>query len=153
MGHIHTRRFANAEAGSAIIEFALASALFFATLFGILGFGQAVWRFNMMANLALEGARWASVRGSGATGVVVPASATDVQTYVRTRALGLNVAVATTRVDATTKACTSTSVDPSTLSAGGRLCVNVINTFTPLTSLIPSATMILQSTTQMTVVR
>ncbi len=55
------RGFVRGETGDAIVEFALASALFFATLFGILEFGQAVWRYNMLAELAQEGARWASV--------------------------------------------------------------------------------------------
>jgi Flp pilus assembly protein TadG len=153
MGRTTTRSGARSEAGSAIIEFALSSMLFFATLFGILEFGQAVWRYNMMANLALEGARWASVRGAGATGAVTPASATDVSNFVRGRALGMNVTVATTSVDGTTKACTTSPVNPSSLSAGGRLCVKVSHTFTPATALIPNAALLLQSTTQLTVVR
>jgi hypothetical protein len=33
-------------------------------IFGIMGFGQAVWRYNMVANLAEEGARRAVVCGS-----------------------------------------------------------------------------------------
>jgi len=121
MARICRRRVGRGESGSALVEFSVVSLVFFMTLFGLIEFAQAVWHYNMVANLAQEGARWASVRGSGATGAVSPASAAEVQSYVQTRALGLSVAVATTSVDATTKACTATAVNPSSLSTGGRL--------------------------------
>jgi Flp pilus assembly protein TadG len=50
--------------GQSLVEFAFASIVFFMMLFGIVEFGIAVWRYNMVADLAQEGARWASVRGS-----------------------------------------------------------------------------------------
>ena len=142
------------ERGSAIVEFAFASAVFFMTLTGVFSFGIAVWRYNAVAHLAQEGARWASVRGSGATGAVASASSADVQSYVQGRAMGINVTVSTTTASNTSPyTCTSTVVNPSTLTTGSRICVQVTNTFAPLTAYMPSGTMTLQSTAQMMMAR
>lgn len=130
------------ERGDVLIEFALSSVVFFMTLFGILEFGQAVWRYNLVANLAQEGARWASVRGSGASGGMTPASAADVQTFVRARALGLAVT-----------APTPPTSNPSTLNAGDQVVVKVQTTFTPLTTLIPHSAITLSATSKMIMAR
>jgi hypothetical protein len=116
--------------------------LFFMTLFGILEFGQAVWRYNMIANLAQEGARWASVRGAGASGGMTPASAADVQTFVRARSVGIPVT-----------APTPPTSNPSALSAGDEVVVKVQTTFTPLTTLIPHSTITLSATSKMIMAR
>jgi Flp pilus assembly protein TadG len=130
------------QRGSTLIECALGSVLFFMTLFGILEFGQAVWRYNMVANLAQEGARWATVRGSGASGGMTPASAAQVQTFVQSRAVGLNVT-----------APTPPTSNPSTLNAGDQVVVKVQTTFTPLTTLIPHSTITLSATSKMIMAR
>jgi Flp pilus assembly protein TadG len=76
----------------------------------------------------------------------------DVQTFVRARALALSPTVETYSVNPTTKACTTTHVDPSSLFAGSGLCVQVTKSFAPLTQIIPlSAT--LGATAQMIVAR
>ena len=89
------RRFAADEQGATVLEFALAATLFFMTLFGTIEFGRAVWQYNMMSDLALEGARWASVQGAGnsaacttATQAACKASVAQIQDYVRSRAPG-----------------------------------------------------------------
>jgi Flp pilus assembly protein TadG len=138
--------------GQTIIEFALASAMFFATIFGILEYGQAVWRSNMVSTLAQEGARWAAVRGGGASGGISPAYASDVQTYVSARAVGLSVVATTYTVDAN-KNCTTTTTDPRDLSAGDGVCVKVTNTFQLLTAFIPHASLTFHGTAQMTMAR
>jgi Flp pilus assembly protein TadG len=130
-------RFVREERGQEIVEFALASFVFLMTIFGTLEFGLAVWRYNMVSNLAQEGARWASVRGSTS---LAPASAGDVLTYLNTRSTGLTINVTTTP-------------DPSTLMPGETLSVQVQTTFAPLTQLIPLTTMTLQSTAKMVVAR
>ena len=58
------RRRMGDDRGENLVEFALASTVFFMTLFGIIIFGIGVWRYNMVSDLAQEGARWASVHGS-----------------------------------------------------------------------------------------
>jgi Flp pilus assembly protein TadG len=141
-----------AEAGQALIEFALAAAIFFMTILGLVSFGIAVFRYNLVADLAQEGARWASVRGSGHDTLVSAASESDVQTYVQGRALGLSVTVHVYTVNSS-KTCTATTVDPSALSEGTGFCVKVTNTFTLLTRYVPGGSMTLQSTAEMVMVR
>src|SRR5438105_1276453 len=78
------------EHGETLIEFALSFTLFLAILFGAVEFGLAVWRYNMMADLAQEGARWAAVHGKNSGS---PKTASDAQAYIQGRALGLSVTV------------------------------------------------------------
>lgn len=80
------------DRGANLVEFALASTVFLMTLFGTIIFGIAIWRYNMVADLAQEGARWASVHGSTS---LSPAGQAAVQTYVQSRA-PFNVTVTTT---------------------------------------------------------
>ena len=77
------RRRMGDDRGENLVEFALASTVFFMTLFGTIIFSIGVWRYNMVADLAQEGARWASVHGSTSA---LPADQADVQTYVQSRA-------------------------------------------------------------------
>jgi Flp pilus assembly protein TadG len=144
------------------VEFSLALMLFLATVLGTIEFGLAVWQYNMLSNFAQEGARWAAVRGGSitsapaCTGVGTPpckASTADVNTFVNSRSLGLNVVVTTYRADTTTKACTATPVDPSALTAGDGICVKAQRTFAPFTKVVPMAALPMQSTAQMIMAR
>ena len=132
------RQFVRGDCGQELVEFALAALLFFTLIFGILEFCMIVWEYNMVSDLAQEGARWASVRAS--TSSISHASSGDVQTYVRSRAVGMTV-------DATAVPA------PSTLSPGQTVSVHVQTTFAPLTSLIPIGSLTLQSTAQMVIAR
>src|SRR5689334_18767810 len=80
------RRRLRDELGQDLVEFALPSTMFFATVFGTTVFGLAVWQYNMMADLAQEGARYAVVHGKSSSS---PASAADVEAYVQGRAVGI----------------------------------------------------------------
>jgi Flp pilus assembly protein TadG len=86
------RQARRSEQGSELVEFALTSTLLMIVVFGVVNLGLAVYQYNLVANLAQEGARWASVRGAGASS---PASSTDVETYVNTRSIGMTVTVST----------------------------------------------------------
>jgi len=124
------------------VEFALASVVFFITVFGTIEFGLAIYQYNMVADLAQEGARWAAVRGSTSTLIASPgATAADLQAYVQSRSPGFTVTV------------TATPANPSAVGPGEIIAVQVSSTFSPVTSLIPSATLNLQSTARMTVFR
>jgi Flp pilus assembly protein TadG len=116
----------------------MASVLFFAVVFGTIQFGLAVWQYNMVSDLAQEGARWASVRGSSST---APATAAALQTYVQSRSPGFTVTVA------------ATPANPSAASPGTAIAVQVVSSFTPVTNLIPNATLNLTSTARMIVSR
>ena len=78
--------------GQTLVEFALASVLFFITIFGTIEYGRGVWEYNMISDLAQEGARWASVHGSSSSS---PASCSGtgqtVQSYVQSRSPGFTV--------------------------------------------------------------
>jgi len=132
------RRFVDAQSGQTIVEFALSALLFFTLLFGTIELGMLIWRYNMVANLAQEGARWASVRGSTSS---IPASNSDVQTHVQGRAGGMMV-TATTPLGA-----------PSALQPGQTLSVQVQTTVAPLTQLVPHGTLTLSSTASMVIAR
>jgi Flp pilus assembly protein TadG len=109
--------------------------LFFMILFGTVIFGIGVWRYNMVSDLAQEGARWASVHGSTS---LSPAIQADVQTYVQSRA-PFNVTVTTT---------------PATVgSAGSTVTVRVQHSFNKLTSLLPPGSLNLVSDAAMIVSR
>jgi Flp pilus assembly protein TadG len=122
--------------GETLIEFALASTLFLMTIFGTMTFGIVVFRYNMLSDLAQEGARRASVCGvhSG-----LGSANCDVDAFVRARALGISL--------------NSVTVTPSTyrttLDAGETVTVQVTHTFSPLTRIIPVGTLTFSSSATM----
>lgn len=126
------------QGGQSIVEFAMASVLFFTVLFGVIQFGLAVWQYNTMSNLAQQGARWASVRGSASS---MPATLDQLRAYVNSISLGIPVTV------------TATPSSPSTVTPGSPISVQVSSSFSPVTSLIPSATLNLASSATMVVSR
>ncbi|MGH9943141.1 MAG: TadE/TadG family type IV pilus assembly protein [Pyrinomonadaceae bacterium] len=118
------------ERGAYLVEFAVASLVFFLMLFGVMEFGRAIWAYNSMAHAAREGARYAIVRGSESGRA---ASTTDVEAYVRDRA-GLNTAQVTTTWVPDNK-------------PGSEVQVSVRYNFQPALPFIPS--MVLSSTSRM----
>jgi Flp pilus assembly protein TadG len=127
------------DRGQSLVEFALTSVIFLMTIFVILELGLAVSRYNMVADLAQEGARWAAVRGAGGT---MHATATDVSDFVVSRASGMPVTVTTTPAGG-----------PGTLVAGNTITVQVTSAYVPLTRFIPVGTINLQSRATMTIAR
>ena len=131
------RLIVRGECGQALVEFAIASVVFFMTIFGTLEFGLAIWNYNMISNLAQEGARWASVRGSSST--LANAASSDVQTFLDSRSTGITVTATTT---------------PSPVGIPGSIVtVQVQTTFAPFTGIVPMSTLTLSSTAQMVVAR
>ncbi len=84
------------EHGNELIEFGIASVLFFTLVIGIMEFGRAIWMYETVAHAAREGARHAIVRGTESGRM---ATASDVETYVYTRAPGLTGLAVTTTWD------------------------------------------------------
>ncbi len=126
------------ERGETLIEFALTLVVYLMTILGTMQFGLGIWHYNLVSNLAQEGARWASVRGT--TSGAQKATAAEVQSYVQSRALDLNVSV-------------TTSADPSSLDPGSTVTVTVQHTFAPLTRIVPMSTLNLVGRAQMTMAR
>jgi Flp pilus assembly protein TadG len=127
------------DRAQSLVEFALASTVFFMTIFGILELGLAVSRYNMVADLAQEGARWASVRGTHGTSHATEA---DVSAFVVARAGGMPITVTTTP-----------SSGPGTLVSGQTIQVNVTTAYSPLTAFIPAGTINIRSRAVMTISR
>jgi Flp pilus assembly protein TadG len=83
------------EYGAALVEYAFILILFLSLLFGISGFGHALYVYHAVNNAAKEGTRWAAVNGyncpddnscNGINGMNNGrASATDIQNYVMAR--------------------------------------------------------------------
>jgi Flp pilus assembly protein TadG len=130
------------DRGSELLEFAAASVVFFAVLFGTIEFGLGVWQYNMTADLAQEGARWAAVHGKASAS---PATAAQLQAYVQGRSPGFSVVA--------TAVTASATADPKDGRPGEVISVQVNSTFSPVTNLIPSTTLNLTSTAKMTVFR
>jgi len=79
------------DAGSAIIEMGLSSALLLASIFGIFQVTMACYTYNCVSEAARESARWGIVRGTKCSTYTpgldhCPASATDIQNHAKTSA-------------------------------------------------------------------
>ena len=139
------------DRGGTLLEFAFASTMFLMTVFGTFELGLAVWRYNMISNLAQEGARWAAVRGEDSD---FPASAADVTTFINTRANNVPItSVTVTSASSGSGPCTATAVNPSALSAGQAFCVTVRSSYLPLTGFIRTGNLSLTSTAKMVIQR
>lgn len=105
-----------------MVEFALASTLLFGTLFGVIQLGLGIWQYNLMAALAQDAARYASVRGST---VGTPATQSTLQSYVDPLAYGMTVTVAV-------------AWSPNN-SPGGTVTVTVSKSASQFTNFVPMA--------------
>jgi len=69
-----------------MVEASLTLTILFMILFGIVGFGRAVWAYSWASHASREATRWASVRGAE-SGLSI--SQSDIRSYVRAHAPGL----------------------------------------------------------------
>jgi Flp pilus assembly protein TadG len=92
------------QRGTTLVEFAFVIITFTTFLFGIVGFGHALYTYHFLNNAAKDATRWAAVNGStcnsdSSCNGTAPmnngtASATDIDTYVRSHVpTGINGAV------------------------------------------------------------
>lgn len=126
------------DRGAALVEFAVTSILFFTITLGTLEFGRMIMDYSIVSNAAREGVRYAAVRGTASGHPVTEA---EVQTYTAGRSVGLlsagNVAVTW----------------PTNKTQGSIVRVQVTYNFSPIVALLPSQTVQLRSTTEMTIAR
>jgi len=85
----------NGEAGSALVEFALASVIILTVLFGIIDMGRALYSYDWVSDAARRGTRYAMVRGtSSCTGspelTDCKAGPGQITTYVESNAFGID---------------------------------------------------------------
>jgi Flp pilus assembly protein TadG len=88
-------RLRRSERGSSIVEYGFIVVIFLSLLFGISGFGHALFVYHHLNNAAKEATRYASVRGStcsndgscvasnSALGITGPTTKADVKKYVQ----------------------------------------------------------------------
>ena len=88
---VRTRgRKTSRQRGNTMVEAALTAIIFVMVLFGVVGFGRAIWAYSWTAHAAREATRWASVRGSKSG-----QSAANVDAFVKSNMMGLDAAQAT----------------------------------------------------------
>ena len=113
---IRSVRQKNGEAGSALVEFALASIVILTVLFGIIDLGRCLYSYNWLSNSARLGSRYMMVRGincnplidnypnlsqwGGGTGC--PASNADVTALIHSQADGIDWSKVTVTTTCTT---------------------------------------------------
>lgn len=128
------------ELGETLVEFAFASVIFFMIVFGALEFGNAVWNYNLISDLAQEGARYAAVHGATSGS---PMNTAAIDTYVQSRATGVLTGITVTTPNGS----------PSTLKAGNVVSVRVDYTIVAGGGFIPSWNIPIYSTAHMIVAR
>jgi Flp pilus assembly protein TadG len=143
------------ERGSTTLESAVMISVLLVMLFGVIGFGNALYTYHFVSNTAREATRWASVRGSACTGGLsggCPAAGSDVTAYVQSLSTGIGLDP--TKVTTTTTwvappgnlaICTSPPNSP-----GCVVQVQVQYSFQFLFPLLPSG-FTMQSTSQMVI--
>jgi Flp pilus assembly protein TadG len=122
------------QKGVVLIESAISLATFMLLLFGIIESGLMVWTYNTVAFAAREGTRYAAVRGANNSS---PATASTVQTYVKSRAIGL---------DPTKMTVTTTWLPDNTPGNYVRVVVNY--QYSMVTALFMSGSVTLTSTSR-----
>ncbi len=130
---LKARRKRQRTRGNTMIEAAITMVLFFTLLFGIVGWGRAVWAYVWTSHSAREASRWASVRGSKSSGAT---SNTAVTTFVKSQTAGLDPTAVT--VNATWP---DGNEDP-----GSRVTVSVQYSVTQLVPFVPAITVSSSST-------
>ncbi len=75
------------RSGTAAMEFAFVAPTFFFIILGTMDLGRAMMISSTIEHVASDGARYAAVRGSEKE---FPATATEVETYVKSKATGLD---------------------------------------------------------------
>ena len=97
--------------GASIVEMAIIGPLFFFVLIGLIVGGLGVFRYQQVAALAYESARWTSVHGpnySRVTGQPKADSAALLANVIRPRASGLDLTKLTCELDWSDKDATAT---------------------------------------------
>lgn len=159
-------RYQNGEAGSVLVEFALASALFLTMLFGIVELGRCLYAYHWVSSAARLGVRYAMVRGACAlddgmpcpncTGNSLPCQANtdNIKNYIQNYANGLDWSQVTV-----TPTCYVTGSVPSAPPCGASEWIQVevqynFSFITPLISnLVPGGGWTMTGTSERIVVQ
>ncbi len=117
-----------------MVELSLSLMAFLLLTMGSMEFGWGVYAYNFCSSGAQDAARWGSVRGSLSTS---PATATTIDAYVKSLAVGLDPSLITTNV-----------VWAPDNTPGSTLTVTVGYTIKPLAGLALKSNIVVSSTAQ-----
>lgn len=134
------------ERGAVLEEFALAGLVALLLIFGVFEFGRALFTYDLVANGARIGTRYAMVRGSLCTLSGCPATTKSVAAYVRSVSPGVD----TTQMTVST----TWSTTPSCTTSEGAGCIVTVSvsypfSFAAFNYVLPNFTITSQS--QMTI--
>lgn len=124
--------------GQASAEFSLTLPITITLIFGIMQFGQVLYSYSLVAYSARSAARYAMMHSSQSP---QPATAASIAAYVQSLTAGM---------DQTKLTVTSTWIPTST--PGSLVKVQVSYSYVPFAPYLPSASINLSSTAQMTIV-
>jgi Flp pilus assembly protein TadG len=146
-------RAARCESGSAIVEFAMTSIILFTLVFGVMAIGLALYSYNVVAEAAREGSRYAIVRGSACNSFSnCNVTSAQIQTYVKGIGFpGINPASLTaTAAWPTTGINCTPSITPCN-NPGNLVNVTVNYQFPLVIPFVPSRTLTMSSTSAMVI--
>ena len=132
----------NGEAGSALVEFALATIVMLVVLFGIIDMGRAAFAYDWVSNTARMATRYMMVRGTDCSILLSGCNVgppqggyeADVRAYVNSQAIGIDTSKVT--VTARCEPCTDPSC-PLPCSHNNQVIVHVKYAFTFVSPLVP----------------
>jgi Flp pilus assembly protein TadG len=132
--------------GETLVEFALSLTVFLMTILGAMEFGILVFRYNMLSNLAQEGARRGSVCGKYTAYTGGLASQCNIAAFVRDRSLGIVPSASDVSV-------TWSAGSAASSNAGDTVTVSISRPFAPLTRIVPLGNITISASSQMVVSR
>jgi Flp pilus assembly protein TadG len=136
--------------GQATVEFTLIFVLFMVFIFMIVDGGRAILYYDSVSHLAREGTRYAIVRGSTSKcSPDCPASVANIESFVKSRAIGVSVKKVEVCWWKTTANCVADPHNPSNKAPGSTVQVRVESDFDPVVPFIPQGVLGLSSTTEM----
>jgi TadE-like protein len=136
----------NGEAGSALVEFALALVVILTLLFGVIDMGRALYAYDWVANAARIGTRYAMVRGTSCstllsgcrTGPPIGATQADVQAFIKSSGVGINTDPSALVITAVCDVGASV-FEPLPCAPGQAVIVHVTYTFGFILPFIPKS--------------
>jgi Flp pilus assembly protein TadG len=132
------------EAGSSIIEFAFASVILFTLVFGVIAICLALYSYNVVAEAAREGSRYAMVRGSACNSFAdCKVTQTQLQTYVQS--------ISWPGLDSNSLTVPTVNWPDGNKNPGSRVAVTVNYTFPLVIPFVPSRTLTMASTSQVVI--
>jgi len=128
--------------GAVLLEFAAVFTVLFMFLFAIMDLSRALYAYQWVADAAREGTRYAMVRGATCKSwpSACPASASDIQSYIKSVPAGINP-----------QAVTVTTTWTPDNQPGSLVQVQVQYSFQPIFPLIPKGALVMSSSSQVVI--